>query len=319
MIHMMKLRDKIAVFLARRINLNPEKSDDSVKRIKLYEKRAKLGVYKLKRGFERTDYEVNGVPLELYKRKGSESKKLIFIVHGGAFILGLINIYRNLHAKISDAANGAAVAVIDYRTAPDYLYPTAHDDVRAGWEFLKHLGYNPCDIVLMGDSSGGNLVLSLLLKLRDEDKAMPAAAVLISPWTDLLATGASYKSNYTCDAIFGRKKGVLDESIIQKLLESGIFAYAGSADRGDPYLSPVLGEYHGMPPMLMTAGSHEMLLDDTLTVSKKIKAAGGDVKVIVGEGMFHVYPLLHSISPTAKKTFNAILIFLREHTESEVR
>jgi len=262
---MTKLRDRIAVSLVRTINLNPEKKDRVVKKLKLYEKIGRLGPYKLARGFERTDYKVSGVPLEIYKRKGSNPKKLVYIVHGGVFILGLLNLWRNLHAVLSDASHGAAVAVIDYRTAPDHLYPAAHDDVRAGWDFLQNeLGYLPCDMALMGDSSGGNLALSLLLRLRDEGKPMPGAAVLLSPWTDLLATGASYKTNYSRDAVFGRKKGAVDDAMIQRLLACGVFSYAGGADRSDPYLSPVLGEYHGMPPVLMTVGSHEVS-----TVSKQ--------------------------------------------------
>ena len=316
----MKLRDKMAVSLVKRLNMNPEKKDKVVKKVKLYGKLGRLLIpHRLKRGFERTVYDVSGVPLDLYKRKGSNPKKMIYVVHGGVFILGLLNLWRNLHAKLSNAAHGAAVAVIDYRTAPEHKYPAAHDDVRAGWQFIQGLGYEPRDIVLMGDSSGGNLVLSLLLSLRDEGKLLPAAAVTMSPWTDLLATGASYKTNYCRDVIFGRKSGVgLDENIMQRLLECGVYSYAADADRSDPYLSPAYGEYHDFPPVLMTVGSHEMILDDTLSVAEKLKAAGGSVKVIVGEGMFHIYPLLRSLSPTGRKTFMEILSFIGEHTDPEL-
>lgn len=311
----MKFRDKIAMSIVRNINMNPEKKDKAIKKLQLFAKLGKLQPYRLKPGYERTDYDAKGVPLEIYKRKCSESKKIIVIVHGGAFIMGLINTYRNLHPVINIAANDGAVAIIDYRIAPKHKYPAAHDDMRLGWEFLQNnLGYNPCDIVLMGDSSGGNLVLSLLLKLRDEGKSMPAAAIVVSPWADLLAAGASYKSNYNCDIIFGHKKSAPDEAKIKKLLECGVFSYADTADRRNPYLSPVLGDYHGMPPILMTVGSHEMLLDDTLRVAEKIKTAGGNVKVIIGEGMFHAYPLFYKISPTAKEAFKEILSFLNEHT-----
>lgn len=310
---MAKLRDKIAVSLIRLINVNPEKKDRVVKRLKFYQK---LGPYRLRRGFERADYDANGVPLEIYKRKGTEPRKLVFIIHGGVFIMGLINAYRNLHSVLGTAANGAAVANIDYRTAPEYRYPAAHGDMLTGWEFVQGLGYKPGDIVLIGDSAGGNLILSLLLRLRDGGKPMPAAAVLMSPWTDFTASGASYTNNYPFDAVFGRRKGSLNETKLPKFLECGAFSYALGADRSDPYLSPILGEYHDMPPVLMTVGSREILLDDTLAVADKIKAAGGNVKVIVGEGMFHAYPLFYKISPTAKKTFMEILSFLKEHTNA---
>jgi acetyl esterase/lipase len=228
--------------------------------------------------------------------------------------MGLIDTYRNLHAAYSNAANGAAVAIIDYRTAPEHKYPAAHDDIMKGWEFLQTLGYEPEDIILAGDSSGGNLVLSLLLRLRDEKRPMPGAAVIMSPWTDLFAKGASYKTNYNNDIVFGRRRSIPNDAKIQKLLKCGMFTYVGDADKNSPYLSPALGEYHGMPPILMTVGSHEMLLDDTLTVAEKIKAAGGDITLIIGEGMFHAYPMFYMISPTANDTFKQILYFLHKHT-----
>jgi len=308
---MAKLRDKMAVSMVKMINTNPEKKDKMVKKFKFY---AKLGVYRLKRGFERADYGVSGVSLEIYKRKGTNPEKLVYVLHGGGFIMGLFSVYRNLHNVYSDAANGAAVALIDYRTAPEHKYPAAHDDAEAGWEFLQGLGYKPENTVLVGDSAGGNLVLSLLLKLRDTGKPLPAAAAVMSPWTDFSASGESYRTNYSLDALFGRKNSDPDDEKIQQLLASGVFSYGADADKNDPYLSPVLGEYHGMPPILMTAGSHEMLLDDTLTVAEKIKAAGGNIKVIVGEGMFHVYPLFYMLSPTAKEAFREVLGFLREYT-----
>lgn len=310
----MKLRDKLTISVVGAFaNFNPEKKDRVVKKFKFLGKLGKFP-FRLKRGFEKISYNVNGVPLEIFKRKDTGSKKLVFIIHGGAFIMDVVNTYRILHSKISDAANGAAVAIVDYRTAPDYIYPAAHDDVMAGWEYLLKLGYLPQNIILVGDSSGGNLVLSLLLKLRDQNKPMPAAAVAMSPWADLTAAGESYKRNYNLDIMFGRKKSVVDDSKLQKILECGVFAYAKDADRRDPYLSPVFGDYHGMPPTLLTVGSSEMLLDDTLTIAGKIKAEGGDVKVIVGEGMFHVYPLFYQFSPKAKETFLSILSFIKKHS-----
>ena len=311
---MPKLRDKIAVSMIRAINMNPEKRDRVVKKAKLYGALGMLQPYFLRPGFERTVYHTSGISLEIYKRKGTQPKKLILIVHGGVFIIGLLSLWRNLHGPLSDAGHGAAVALVDYRTAPKHTYPAAHNDVCAAWEFLQVLGYAPSDMVLLGDSSGGNLALSLMLRLRDEAKPLPAAAVLISPWTDMTASGASYLTNYNVDAVFGRKKGIPSASTIETLLECSVFSYAGNADRRDPYLSPIYAKFHNLPPVLMTAGSHEMLLDDTLTVAEKLKAADGSVQVIIGEGMFHIYPLLYKMSPTAKETFGKILEFIGEHT-----
>ena len=311
----LSVRDKFAVHTMRRfLNFNPEKKDRIVKKFKRLERIGRFTLYRLRRGFERTDYNADGVPIEFYKPKGAQPKKVVLVVHGGGFIMGLINVYRNLHKAYSDAANGAAVAVVDYRTAPQFTYPAAHDDVYSAYEFLLGLGYAAGDIVLVGDSAGGNLVLSLLLKLKDAGQALPAAAAVISPWTDLNASGASYRENYNKDVVFGRKKGVFCEEKFANFLNCGIFSYAADADRNDPYLSPVYGAYGGMPPILITVGEHEMILDDSLTVAQKIEQAGSSVKLIVGSGMFHNYPLRYKLSPIAKSAFNEILNFLTEHT-----
>ncbi len=317
---MAKLRDKIAVSIIRLVNVNPEKKDRVIKKLKFFTRLGRLVPGRPKRGFERVEYDANGVPLEIFKRKNTDPEKLVFIIHGGVFIMGMVNTYRAMHRMVSDAADGAAVAIIDYRTAPESKYPAAHDDVMAGWEFLKGLGYKPRDIILMGDSSGGNLVLSLLLRLRDNGAEMPAAAVLMSPWTDLTAAGESYRTNYRRDIIFGagsRNGGLPDDSVIRKMLDCGVFSYARDADRRDPYLSPVFGGYHGMPPVLMTVGGYEMLLCDTLAVAEKINAAGGSAEVIVGKGMFHAYPLYYQLSPAAKEAFGKILAFISRHANPD--
>ena len=310
-----RIRDKVVVSLASMININPEKKDRSIQRLLMASKLSDF-LPILYRGFERTVIDANGVEVEIYKPKNGTSKKLIYLVHGGAFIMNVVASYRDLHAALSKAGNDATVALVQYRTAPKHVYPAAHDDVMTAWNYLQGtLGYRAEDVVMIGDSAGGNLVLSTLLRLRNTHQAMPAAAVVISPWTDLLATGESYKKNYAVDVIFGKRRGRLDDGKIKKLLECGVYAYAQGADRSHPYLSPVYGEFDNLPPILMTVGSHEMLLDDTLRVAQKINLAGGQVEVEIGEGMFHVYPLFYRVSPTAHASFKKILAFLNQHTQ----
>jgi len=309
------LRDKFAIFIASRICLNPEKKDRVIKKLKAAQK---IGVKWATPNFKTTRHDLpDGGKYELAKPKKEKRQrnKLIMHIHGGVFIMGLTNIFRNLAPVYSKAADGAAVLTLDYRTAPAFTYPTAHDDMRQAWqEATTVLGYNPKDIVLVGDSAGANLILSLLLKLRNECLPLPAAAVTMSPWADLLATGNSYTANYKNDVMMGRKKSKLDlEENRQTLLNCGLFAYAKDADRADPYLSPLYGDYHNLPPILMTAGGHELLLDDTLTIAQKIKDAEGSVEVIIGEGMFHSYPLFRTLSTTAKKDFGRIKEFIKYH------
>jgi acetyl esterase/lipase len=304
----LSLRGKVVTFVLRKfLNFNPGKNKNVIKATKRLEK---LGFFCKPCGFELEKFSVEGIPMEIFKKKGTEPKNLIFIIHGGAFIAGLGNLYRAPYKLYHKAGHGAAVANIDYRTAPEHTYPAAHDDVMRGWEALLEKGYLPENITVVGDSAGGNLTLSLLLKLRDAGKAMPRAAVLMSPWADLNATGQSYRTNYKVDPMFGDKKGEVLEENVEIFLKSDLFSYAGNADRNDPYLSPILGEYHGMPPAFFSVGAVELLRDEGLAVANKMKDAGSHVEVDIADHMFHVFPVMYQFMPEGRRGFNKILDFI---------
>ena len=314
-----KISDKLTGSLVRMINLNPEKKDKVVWKLKLYQRAAGFmpKITALSGSVEK--HNADGLSLEIFKAKKSTSKKLIVNIHGGGFIMGLFSVYRNLSPVFSYAGQGASVVNIDYRTAPDHMYPAAHDDVLKAWDYLLDLGYAPEDIILIGDSAGGNLLLSLLLRLRDANRPMPAAAVTISAWTCLDSLSPSFIKNYRKDVLFGSRKGDFDDKKMAQFLHCGVYTYIGDADNSDKYLSVSLCDYHNMPPMLMIVGGDECLLEDTLIVADKIKEAGGDIQVIVGEGMFHAYPLFYHLSATAKQTFSEILAFISKHTRGHWR
>lgn len=321
----MTFRDKLAIRLAWLLNLNSEKRDRAIKRLKgkkrlLYRKtsrqfakdffclpHAKIEIYTPKQKIAAKSPAQTAVPTQKI------SSKIVYFLHGGAFITPLISLYRNLYRILSKCCEGAAIAMLDYRTAPLHTYPAAHDDAMDGYEFLLKQGYSPKDIIIMGDSAGGNLTLSLLLRLRDAGKELPGAAITISAWTDLTASSPSYKSNYRKDAIFGRRgNGAVPIDKFDTILKSGVYCYTGEHDRTDPYLSPFFGEYKNMPPILMIAGEHELPLDDTLVVADKIRQAGGNVDVVIGKGMFHDYPLIYRLSPIARQAFNEIEKFIKK-------
>ena len=308
------LFSKTFIQLIKLINFNPELNDDIIGSTK---KIQKLGLFAKPVGFSITKYDVDGLYMESFSRNGVYPKKCVYLIHGGAFIAGLSNLYREPYLRYHKASHGGAVFNIDYRVAPENTYPAAHDDVLKGWTYItENLGYSPKDIVVVGDSAGGNLTLSLLLKLRDENKELPKAAVVMSPWCDLSGSTESYRYNYKKDPMFGNAKGEVTPENIEKLLQCEVYSYAGDTDRKNPYLSPYYGDYSGMPPIHISVGSHELLYDEVMTVAKKIEDAGGKVQLHVGEGMFHVFPLFWKILPEAKKAFDEINSFISEHTET---
>ena len=205
-------------------------------------------------------------------------KRVILYLHGGAFFMGSPASYRNRAMRLSFRCE-AELFVADYRLAPEHSYPAAFEDALAAWELVRRIRPH-APIFVAGDSAGGGLALSLLVKLRDLGRAMPDGAFLLSPWTDLSVSGASVDGNRGRDLWFTRRH-----------LETWAAYYAAGADRRSPYLSPVFADLSALPPLLLLVGQDELLLDDALRVRDAAALAGTTVSVHLGKGMQHDWPL----------------------------
>ena len=155
-------------------------------------------------------------------------------------------------------------------------------------------------IVVAGDSAGGGLALALCLYLKDKKKPLPKNLVLMSPWTDLAATGDSYETNFEKDPLFGN---TTDSMIYNN-------AYYGDNDPKLPYISPLYGDYEGLPPMLFQVGGAEMLLSDSVRAAKKAKAAECEVHLTVYDEMFHVFQLGMKMMKESRNAWKEIEEFL---------
>ena len=152
-----------------------------------------------------------------------------------------------------------------------------------------------------GDSAGGGLALALCLYLKDHGMELPEGLVLMSPWTDLTASGESYETNYTLDPLFGNTR----DSMLYNL------DYAGDEDPANPYISPLFGDFTGFPPMLVQAGSIEMLLSDSTRLAQKAREAGVKVRISIYEEMFHVFQMAELMLPESKQAWEEVGKFLR--------
>lgn len=267
----------------------------------------------VKKGFTRSvETSKSGLRFERIKPENTESEKLVLYIHGGGYTAGLSKDYRDQACDYSKAANGAQCFLFDYSLAPEYKYPTQHNEAYAFWKDVLDMGFKPENIIVGGDSAGANLALSIFLRARDEGIPLPKALYLISPWADMAAQGASYEHNYARDPMFGKKGVELNEALRERLLQCDLYSWCGDADRFDPLVSPVYGDYKGFPTTLMTVGADEILLSDTLTIEQKMKAEGIDVRVISHEKMFHIYPLYYKFFPESKKAYKQILAFVNE-------
>ena len=276
---------------------------------------------KLPRGyiFEKKKTQ-NGTKYHIIQRNGRENaKKVLYYLHGGCYIAGLTNNYHSFVRDFCDMEESITVVLLDYKTAPEYKYPVQLDEAEDIWNELTVIqGYRPENIIIGGDSSGGNLALALLLKIRDKGKKMPAGAFLLSPWTDMTMSGKSYIRNYQKDVEIGERKAVLTEEKRKMLMDSDIYSFIGDADRKSPYLSPLFASYEGFPHMFFAVGESEMLLDDTLGVVKKLEKA--DIPVICDRkpDMFHSYVLYKNMMPESKESFIKIKNFVRENLDIKI-
>ena len=248
------------------------------------------------------DHVAGNVAIESVCASQSPARVILYL-HGGAFFMGSPASYRNRAMRLSYRCN-AEVFVPDYRLAPEHPYPAAFDDALAAWNFVK--GLRPdAPIFIAGDSAGGGLGLSLLVKLRDFGMAMPNGAFLLSPWTDLTVSGASVDGNRFKDLWFTRRH-----------LEIWAGYYAAGTDRRSPYVSPVFAELSGLPRLLLLVGQDELLLDDALRVRDAATAAGTDVRVHLGKGMQHDWPLTLPWLDESRDAWSAMRTFVEERADA---
>lgn len=243
--------------------------------------------------YEKIDLE--GPIAECLIPKEKTTDTVILHLHGGAYALALVDPYRQAAVEYSNIAGGATVISVDYRTAPTNVYPAALEDGVKAYKWALEQGYKHENIILMGDSAGGNLVLAVTLYLRDHKMPLPKAVIAISPWADLEFNAPSRKRNIDKDVVIGNNASKILEEVRMP-------SYVGKDDIKNPYISPVNGDYTGFPPLLIQNGSHEILLDDGVKVYEKAKQAGVKVKQTIYEGMSHDFQLL---LPTLEESADA--------------
>jgi len=258
-------------------------------------------LWKCPKGFNMDKFNMENFEMELLEPEEASRNLIILQLHGGGYIGPMKNIYRSFAVLYSKAAVGASVLTIDYRVAPENPFPAALEDAIAAYNWILENGYSSNQIVIAGDSAGGGLTLALCLYLRDNNLELPKGIITMSAWTDLTCEGESYTTKYEIDPLFGNTK----ESM---LFDSD---YIGDNDVRNPYISPIFGEYHDFPPILMQVGSFEMLLSDTTEVAHKIKESGGKIRISIYEGMFHVFQMSKLLIPESRNAWQEVEQFFR--------
>ena len=225
--------------------------------------------------FEETS--IGGVPALRSVAPGVSDERVMLYLHGGAYLIGSAHGYRGFFSDLARDAGVTGLA-IDYRLAPEHPFPAAVDDALAAYRGLLDEGRAPGQIVVAGDSAGGGLAASLLVAARDAGLPMPAGALLLSPWADL-----------RCDTPSMEGKADEDLSLTPGDLRASAERYLNGADPANALASPVLADLTGLPPLLITVGSCEILLDDAVALAGRAGECGVRATLDVWPQMPHVW------------------------------
>ena len=294
------------------MNFNPVQNPNLVERLQKLKQKA-VNNY-CPKGFQLSQEQTpNGTRFErITKTKNSKNGKVILYFHGGAYIAGLLYFYKKFAPDFYRESGGAEIIFLDYKLAPEYQYPVQlHEALDLWQDLIQRQGYSPENIILGGDSSGANLALAMMLKLRDTQHKLPLGAFCISVWGDMTGSSESFVFNYGKDAQFGEIGKKLTKQKRENLHNSEIYSWLGDQNRANPYISPVFANYSNFPPMVFTVGSHEMLLCDTLTIVQKLRNLHIPVKCDVQPEMFHIYTVFRHEMSESSHSYWVILKFIR--------
>jgi monoterpene epsilon-lactone hydrolase len=242
---------------------------------------------------------VGGIPAETTRPHGwTPSDPTVMYMHGGGYALCSPGTHRELVARIAVAARARCVS-IDYRLAPEHPCPAAVDDGVAAYHALLDAGTPADSIVFAGDSAGGGLAVATLLRLVATGSPLPRAGVLLSPWVDMECAGESIDGN--APYCYLQRPGI----------ERFARYYLQGRSPQDPVASPVHADLSGLPPLLVQTGSVEALYSECVLFAERARAAGVDVTLQIGEGMFHVWHAFASIVSEARPVIEDIGRFVR--------
>ncbi len=254
----------------------------------------------------REEIRIAGVPATWIGEKALEAAGTILYIHGGAWCLHAPAAYARLATSLS-AATGMRVLLIDYRLAPEHRFPAGSDDCLGVYRWLIEQGYHERPLVVAGDSAGGNLTLVTLQRARDAGLPMPCCAVPISPSTDMTMSGPSGQYNAEADPMFS-------------LAAADIFPglYCPGEDLTNPMISPLFGNWWGLPPLLFHAGSTELLLDDSVRAQDRARQAGVEAYIQVWLNLPHVFHVFHWL-PESQQGIAAIAHFIAAMSKTSPR
>ncbi len=252
--------------------------------------------------YKLTDTTIGNIPCVWMETLNTKTPdKILYYLYSGSYCLGEPKVNAALPLQIAHTT-GIKVLAVNYRKAPEYPYPAGLDDVVNVYKNLLKQGYSPKNIAWFGDSAGGGLTAAGIMRLKTEQIPLPAAIGLISPWADLTGIGDTYHTLSQKDPMLYSWEAMIE----------AVWAYCGNKDASNPLVSPVYGNFKDFPPLLIQAGTKEILLSDAIRLYQKAKAAGVEVHLDIWDGMWHVFQALPQV-PEAQQACREMGVFLKRH------
>jgi len=226
---------------------------------------------------------LGGVPTAEITVDGVEPRNTVLYFHGGVYVLGDAFLAAELASQIGRRTRAKVISV-DYRLAPEHPYPAAVDDALAAYAALLDNGTAPSDIAFAGESAGGGLAIALLVNALDHCLPLPAAAYVMSPYVDLTLAGATMETKRAADPLLS-----------PEALRDRVGDYTAGQDAALGLISPIFADLSGLPPLIIQAGTHEVLLDDAIRLAWQAAIADVEVTLDITPGVPHVFQAYHAI------------------------
>jgi acetyl esterase/lipase len=254
-------------------------------------------------GVDYLEVDAGGVQAMWAAPHGGADDRVLLCLHGGGFVGGSMYTHRKMFGHLAKAV-GARALIVHYRRTPEHRHPAPVDDATTAYAWLLELGVRPEHVALAGDSAGGGLTLTTMLRARARGLPLAAALLPISPWVDMAFTGGSLVANRPTDVLFGGDTPMDLERLVDMLL-------GAHGDRRDPLASPLYADLTGFPPMYVQVGGDEMLLDDARRLDEHARKAGVEVRLDVFPEQQHTFQMSAGRAPEADDAIRLMAEWVR--------
>ena len=266
-----------------------------------------LSAQPLPAGVTVTAAELGGVPAAEITVGGIEPRHVVLYFHGGVYVMGDAFLAAGLAAQIARRTRAKVISV-GYRLAPEHPYPAAADDALAAYQALLQNGTDPSGIVFAGESAGGGLAIATLVNARDHGLPLPAAAYVMSPYADLTLAGTTMQTKRDADPLLS-----------PDALQARVSDYTAGHDAALPLISPVFADLSGLPPLIIQAGTHEVLLDDAIRLARQAATADVQVTLDITPAVPHVFQAYYPILDEATAALDRAGQLLSAHLADAAR